>query len=122
MLLLVSAVSLSACGAKASPLILPEAKDVVSIDISTKSITESHTNRVWMEEVISGLATSKPTCKQCVQDTPLVDSYYRIDIHAKGETITLFAYEDKGKYYVEKPYEGIYRIGEAEFEQIKNSE
>ena len=122
LLLVSTVVVLNACGEKATPLSLPETKDVVSIDVSTKSSTTSLTDPSWIEEIISGLASSKPTCKQCVQDTPLVETYYRIDIHAKGETITLFVYEDKGICYVEKPYEGIYKIDEATLEQIKKSE
>lgn len=122
LLLVSTVVVLNACGEKAAPLSLPETKDVVSIDVSTKSNTTSHTDQAWIEEVVSGISASTPTRKQCVQDTPLVESYYRIDIQARGETITLFAYEDKGICYVEKPYEGIYKIDEATLEQIKKSE
>lgn len=115
-------VFLCACQKKASPLIMPNAEDVISIDVSTLNKTLSHTDHEWIEEALSGITASKPTRKQCVQDTPLVESYYRIDIHAASETITIFAYKDNGKYYVEQPYQGIYRISKLTFEQLKKLE
>ena len=52
----------------------------------------------------------------------LVESYIKIDFRLKTGTSTIFAYEDRGKYYLEQPYQGIYKIDRKLFERLKGIE
>ena len=96
--------TLAACGKKAAPITLPQA------------------DKTWMSEIIADISSSKPTKKESVQDDPQAESYIRIDFRHETGTITIFAYEDRGKYYLEQPYQGIYKIERRLFERLKETD
>ena len=118
--------TLAACGRKAAPITLPQADKITSIDITIEENTVSHSDKTWMSEIIADISSSKPTKKESVQDVPQAESYIRIDFrHETGtetEIITIFAYEDRGKYYLEQPYQGIYKIERRLFERLKETD
>ena len=118
--------TLVACGKRAAPITLPQADEITSIDITIEENTVSHSDKTWISEVIAGISSSEPTKKESVQDFPQVESYIKIDFrHETGtetEIITIFAYEDRGKYYLEQPYRGIYKIDRKLFERLKGIE
>lgn len=118
--------TLAACGKKAAPITLPQADKITSIDITIEENTVSHSDKTWMSEIIADISSSKPTKKESVQDVPQAESYIRIDFrHETGtetEIITIFAYEDRGKYYLEQPYQGIYKIERRLFERLKETD
>lgn len=113
--------ALTACGKKADPIVLPEVSDIISIDVTVDENTTNHSDAAWITDVISGVSQAKPTSKQSVNDAPQTETYSRIDIQLKDGTNTLFAFADDGKYYVERPYVGIYEIDAALFEQINRT-
>ena len=125
-LFLTCILTLAACGKKAAPITLPQADKITSIDITIEENTVSHSDKTWMSEIIADISSSKPTKKESVQDVPQAESYIRIDFrHETGtetETITIFAYEDRGKYYLEQPYQGIYKIERRLFERLKETD
>ena len=125
-LFLTCILTLAACGKKAAPITLPQADKITSIDITIAENTVSHSDKTWMSEIIADISSSKPTKKESVQDVPQAESYIRIDFrHETGtetETITIFAYEDRGKYYLEQPYQGIYKIERRLFERLKETD
>ena len=102
--------TLFACSKKANPIILPQSSDVVSVDVTVGENTVNCSDKTWIDEVISGLSDSKSTNKQSVQDFPQVKDYMRIEINSQTEKTTVFVYKDKGKFYIEQPYNGIYII------------
>ena len=118
--------TLAACGKKAAPITLPQADKITSIDITIEENTVSHSDKTWMSEIIADISSSEPTKKESVQDFPQAKSYIRIDFrHETGtetEIITIFAYEDRGKYYLEQPYQGIYKIERRLFERLKETD
>ena len=118
--------TLVACGKRAAPITLPQADEITSIDITIEENTVSHSDKTWISEVIADISSSEPTKKESVQDVPQAESYIRIDFrHETGtetETITIFAYEDRGKYYLEQPYRGIYKIDRKLFERLKGTD
>lgn len=114
--------TLVACGKKAAPITLPQADKITSIDITIEENTVSHSDKTWMSEIIADISSSKPTKKESVQDVPQAESYIRIDFRHETETITIFAYEDRGKYYLEQPYRGIYKIDRKRFERLKGTD
>ena len=114
--------TLAACGKKAAPITLPQADKITSIDITIEENTVSHSDKTWMSEIIADISSSEPTKKERVQDFPLVESYIKIDFRLKTGTSTIFAYEDRGKYYLEQPYQGIYKIERRLFERLKETD
>ena len=114
--------TLAACGKKAAPITLPRADEITSIDITFEENTVSHSDKTWISEIIADISSSKPTKKESVQDVPQVESYIRIDFRHETGTITIFAYEDRGKYYLEQPYQGIYKIERRLFERLKETD
>lgn len=102
--------TLFACGKKANPIILPQSSDVVSVDVIDGENTVNCSDKTWIDEVISGLSDSKPTNRESVQDFPQVDNYIKVELNSQTEKTTVFVYKDKGKFYVEQPYNGIYII------------
>ena len=114
--------TLAACGKKAAPITLLQADKITSIDITIEENTVSHSDKTWMSEIIADISSSKPTKKESVQDVPQAESYIRIDFRHETGTITIFAYEDRGKYYLEQPYQGIYKIERRLFERLKETD
>lgn len=102
--------TLVACGKKADPITLPQTDDITSIDITVGENTVNHADKTWISEIIAHMSSSKPANKESVQDVPLTESYIKIDFQFETATSTLFAYEDSGKYCIEQPYQGIYKI------------
>ena len=114
--------TLAACGKKAAPITLPQADEIASIDITFEENTVSHSDKTWMSEIIADISSSEPTKKESVQDAPRVESYIKIDFRLETGTITIFAYEDRGKYYLEQPYQGIYKIDSQLFEKLQETD
>ena len=113
--------TLVACGKKAAPITLPQADKITSIDITFEENTVSHSDKTWISEIIADISSSEPTKKESVQDVPQAESYIKIDFRYEAGTITIFAYEDRGKYYLEQPYQGIYKIERKLFERLKET-
>ena len=118
--------TLVACGKRAAPITLPQADEITSIDITIEENTVNHSDKTWISEVIADISSSEPTKKESVQDFPQAKSYIRIDFrHETGtetEIITIFAYEDRGKYYLEQPYRGIYKTDRKLFERLNETD
>lgn len=114
--------TLTACGKKAAPITLPQADKITSVDITFAENTVSHSDKTWISEIIADISSSEPTKKESVQDVPQVESYIKIDFRHEKGTITIFAYEDRGKYYLEQPYQGIYKIDRKLFERLKETD
>lgn len=83
--------------------------------------TVSHSDKTWISEIIANISSSEPTKKESVQDVPQAESYIKIDFQFEAGTSTLFAYEDSGKYYVEQPYQGIYKIDSQLYSQLQET-
>ena len=102
---------LSACGssAKADPIVLPAAEDIISISVSDGHAAEICTDAVQIGEIMSILMDMESTSKPSVKDFPNAAEYVKIDFHCSDDTVTtIFFYEDSGTQYVEQPYQGIY--------------
>lgn len=120
-LCVICVMTLVACGKKTDPITLPQANDITSVDVSVGKCTVSHSDKTWINEIISDISSSEPTTKECVQDVPQVENYIKIDFQHQTGTSTIFAYEDNGKYYIEQPYQGIYEIDSQLFEKLERA-
>ena len=121
-LCLICVLTLVACGKKAAPITLPQTDEITSIDITVGENTVSHSDKTWISEIIADISSSEPTKKESVQDFPQVESYIKIDFQLEKGTITIFAYEDRGKYYLEQPYQGIYKTDRKLYERLKETD
>ena len=121
-LCLTCVLALVACGKNAVPITLPQTDEITSIDITVGENTVSHSDKTWISEIIADISGSEPTKKESVQDFPQAKSYIKIDFRHETGTITIFAYEDRGKYYLEQPYQGIYKIERRLFEKLKETD
>lgn len=98
------------CGKHAAPIVLPSANDIDSICITTFDETEvSFSDKAWIEQFITIVNETKATTKASIQDVPNAETYGKVDISNNNGVITLFYYTEKGKYYIEQPYQGIYK-------------
>ena len=88
---------------------------------ATSNRRVSHSDKTWISEIIANISSSEPTNKESVQDIPQAESYIKIDFQFETGTSTLFAYEDSGKYYVEQPYQGIYKIDSQLYGQLQEA-
>ena len=113
--------TLVTCGKKVAPITLPQADEITSIDITVGENTVSHSDKTWISEIIANISSSEPTKKESVQDVPQAESYIKIDFQFETGTSTLFAYEDSGKYYVEQPYQGIYKIDSQLYSRLQEA-
>lgn len=111
--------SLAACGKKAAPIILSDPEKILFIDVTAGEVTHTFEDSQWIRQVVEGISDSAPTSRQSISDTPRQAEYTRIDFHHQPFGInTLFAYVEKGKFYVEQPYQGIYEISRETYQLI----
>lgn len=93
----------------AEPVILPALDDVDSISVTSGDINATSINKEWLSEVMSILMDMEPTSIPSINDSPNVEEYTMINVNCSDGTVkTIFFYEEKGKEYVEQPYQGIY--------------
>ena len=61
------------------------------------------------------------TTNESMQDSPInVENEIKIDFeYDKDKTSTVFVYKKKGKYFIEQPYNGIYRISLDDYSSIE---
>ena len=63
----------------------------------------------------------KTTFNESVQDSPIeVENEIKIDFeYGENKTSTVFVYKKKNKYFIEQPYNGIYKISTDEYNSIE---
>ncbi len=73
-----------------------------------------------MENILN--KEKRTTKEESIQDSPInVSDKIKIDFHfVNGGISTLFIYQKNKYYYIEQPYNGIYKITENEYKKIKN--
>lgn len=110
------------CNKKAEPLELPKASQVKSIEVSIEENMILHTDQTWIADVLVGVSAAKPTRNQSVQDVPTAERMIKVDIHSEKEITRFFAYEEGGSYYIERPYQGIYKLEKSIYEKLQEKE
>lgn len=110
----IMACSTAGCSQKnANPILLPEESTIQSIAVTVGDETENFSAHAWISQCISLITNAQATSKKSVHDMPQVDNYVRVDIHTDDTTSTLFVYMEKNSYYIEQPYQGIYKTDSA---------
>lgn len=103
---------------KTVPINLPEASAVQSIDVIIEGKKESHSDREWINQCLSSIADAQATTKESIQELPQVDEFIQVNINTDNSVSTVYAYIEKGNYYIEQTYQGIYQTDSAFYEML----
>ena len=103
---------LTGCGKAAPPLVLPTAEEVRSVAVASSTGTETEMESSGeIAAVLDALSSAVPTRIPSVNDAPPDGTAYdTIRLRTEGGDILLYAYEKRGKHYLEQPYQGVYRL------------
>ena len=103
----------------AEPLVLPAAESVTSITVISDGRQTSISDEKQIKDFIAYAANSKPTSIQSVQDIPNGGEYIEADINCDDTKTVLCIYTKKNEYFIELPYQGIYKTDKALYDMIK---
>ena len=110
--IVVLGLSLTACGKKAEPMVLPYAEEIRSIEVSNGIDDIICIDKDVIASFIHKVSDAKATSKKSVQDVPNVSEYTRVDLVQDGRLTSVFIYQEDDKWYIEQPYQGIYESDE----------
>lgn len=92
----------------------------INLEQNGKKIEVSEQDKI--KDIIYIISEVKrTTTSESIQDSPInVENEIKIDFKYKENKIsTVFVYKKKGKYFIEQPYNGIYRISPDEYNSIE---
>ena len=101
---------------------LPQLEKLESISLEQDTNKKVINDNEKMKDIINILNERERTSKEeSIQDSPVnTSNKVKIDFNFKETgASTLFVYERNNKYYIEQPYNGIYRISMDEYNSIK---
>ena len=101
---------------------IPSDDSVYSINLEQngKRIEVSEQDKI--KDIIYIISEVKrTTTNESIQDSPInVENEIKIDFeYEENKTSTVFVYKKKSKYFIEQPYNGIYRISPDEYNSIE---
>lgn len=103
---------------------LPEQEKLAEISVEGENGQADITDGEEMKNLIYvlGGSGSRNTKEESISDAPVnAEGILRVDFHfAEEGTSTLFVYKRGGQYYIEKPYNGIYKISGDEYNAVEN--
>lgn|SRR5699024_5120973 len=100
---------------------LPDSRDIQTIKVTTDgetSFKKAITNSEAVKEVMSELSAATKTPVASNDDVPSVLKYTMLKIITKEKEVTVYLYDKKNKYYLERPYEGIYQLSHIQKEKL----
>ena len=101
---------------------IPSDDSVYSINLEQngKRIEVSEQDKI--KDIIYIISEVKrTTTNESIQDSPInVENEIKIDFeYEENKNSTVFVYKKNGKYFIEQPYNGIYRISPDEYNSIE---
>ena len=100
---------------------LPKTEEVTRIMISTDTVKKEVTSIEEIKDIIYVLeGNERTTKKESINDSPVnAETPIKIEFHFQqsGGSI-LYIYTRRNQYYLEQPYNGIYRISGDEYNSI----
>lgn len=95
-------------------------KSYNTIQISINNINKEIIDEKNIENIINLLkANNRKTKITSVNDYPYnADEIIKINIKEKDNITTIYVYKSNNKYYIEPPYNGIYKISSEEYNSI----
>ena len=111
--------SIAGCAQKtAAPINLPEKSVIQSIDIVIGDETVNHSDSEWINQCILSITNAQATSKESIQELPQVDDFIQININTDNAISTIYVYMEKGNYYIEQTYQGIYKTDLTFYEML----
>lgn len=101
---------------------LPSSEELSGIALEQNAIGMETKDSEIIKDIVNVInGVKRTTNKESIQDSPVnVDNEIRVDFNFKEEgTSTVWVYEKNNKYYIEQPYNGIYRISPDEYNSIE---
>lgn len=101
---------------------LPVSEDLSSIILKQNEKEIEIKDSEKIKDILNVLnGVKRTTSKQSIQDSPVnVENEIKVDFNFKEKgTSTVFVYKRNDKYYIEQPYNGIYRISSDEYNSIE---
>ena len=92
----------------------------INLEQNGKKIEVSEQDKI--KDIIYIISEVKrTTTSESIQDSPInIENEIKIDFKYKeNKTSTVFVYKKKGKYFIEQPYNGIYRISPDKYNSIE---
>ena len=92
----------------------------INLEQNGKKIEVSEQDKI--KDIIYIISEVKrTTTNESIQDSPInVENEIKIDFeYEENKTSTVFVYKKNGKYFIEQPYNGIYRISPDEYNSIE---
>lgn len=108
-------------------IVLPNSEDIEKIEITNNK--DNRKLEIFDEEKVDELIKSlinkgKYVNKESVNDQPTnIDEYHIISFYYKEKKENpsiIYLYKNGGKYYMEQPYQGIWKIDEEIYEKINS--
>lgn len=102
---------------------IPNSYNLHSIAIESDTGINTTSDEAEMEEILNGLYDlGLKTQGESIQDYPIdVDDLVAIRFNYREDSVgTLYVYTKNGKYYLEEPYNGVYKLEENEYNYIMN--
>ena len=127
-IVLITILSLTACGGSNKKINLPKAEEVKEIEIMKN--TSEECLKIENKDEISGiiediLENTDDTGRESVNDQPTnINDYLIIKFHnknAEDSPSIMYLYKDKNISYVEQPYQGIWKLREETFDRITSN-
>ena len=99
--------------------ILPNKNEVESVSIKKDNEIVQTTDKDIISNIIDNIENARKTFRSSTNDQPLENQFITIVFTRDNEqTDTFYLYQSKNDYFLEKPYEGIYRISQEIEENI----
>lgn len=106
---------------------IPQVENLKSISLTVNEKDNPHdasySEEEIMKQILDSIAgTKRVTKEESIQDYPTnVDDIITVEFYfkEKGSSI-LYLYKRNNKYYIEQPYDGIYKISEDEYKLVNN--
>lgn len=101
---------------------IPSENSVCNINLEQNGKRVVVTEKDKIKDVIYIIGDVKRvTTNESVHDNPInINNEIKIDFeYEEGKTSIVFVYKKKDKYFIEQPYNGIYRISSDEYNSIE---
>lgn len=106
---------------------IPQVENLESISLKInekdKPYNTSYNEKEIMKKILAHIAAIKRiTKKESIQDYPTnVNNIIIVEFHFKEQgSSVVYLYNRNNKYYIEQPYNGIYKISEEDYKSVND--
>ena len=113
---------LAACSQNVYSISVPEASQVRNIELAEDGRTTVISDSLGINVIVNALKNTDPQTKnESVQDFPVnAEDIVSVNINLNDNTaFSVFLYERNDRYYMEQPYNGIYKMKEKDYDAIE---